>query len=201
MTKDKKKWGDIFGKPKNGENNDSNEIQNNESSNDNQESNSNDNTNNESILDLEKIISEVKEKEKKLLYVLAEKENQINLLRQDIIFEKESFAIKFIKSISKELDDLFRIMNALTQKHKDDTMIQALKVNSDKFIAALGKMNVSVLLPKIGDDFDSNLHNAITQIEDKNLEDGKIAQVASACYLLGDKVISHAMVIVVNNNQ
>jgi molecular chaperone GrpE len=197
-----KKWGDIFGsKAKDGKDGSSNENLKNENQNDNQIHNDNENNDqsNEKIAQLAKALSEAQEKEKKLLYVLAEKENQINLLRQDMIFEKESYAIKFIKSISKELDDLFRIMNAITEKNPEDPTIYALKVNCDKFIAALEKMNVKVILPKIGDVFDSNLHNAITQIKDEKLESGTIAQVASACYLLGDKVISHAIVIVVDN--
>ena len=57
-----------------------------------------------------------------------------------------------------------------------------------------------MILPKIGDDFDDKFHNAITQIKDENLKNGKVAQVASACYILGEKVITHAMVVVVNND-
>ncbi len=161
--------------------------------------NDNEAINNEALKNIEKQLTEMQDKEKKLLYLLAEKENQINLLRQDIIVEKESFSIKFIKTISKELDDLFRIMNILVEENPDNSTIQALKANSEKFIKAMEKMNVRVILPQKGDDFDSSMHNAIAQVKDESLENGKIAQVASACYIMGEKVISHAMVIVVNN--
>lgn len=194
------KWSNMFkgGSSNNETTKETEEILNNENT-QSEESEANMNHKNEKIKNLENTISDLQEKEKKLLYALAEKENQINLLRQDVVLERESFAIKFIKSISKELDDLFRIMDAMTNKNPEDSMIQALKSNADKFIKALEKINVKVTLPKIGDDFDDKFHDAITQIPDENLENGKIANVASACYMYGDKVISHAMVVVVNN--
>jgi molecular chaperone GrpE len=201
-----KKWGDIFGKSKNDKQENQNESENQKNDNDNLKENSSEieeggiNLKDEEIKNIQKTLAESQDREKKLLYVIAEKENQINLLRQDMIFEKESFSIKFIKAISKELDDLFRIMQAITEKNKDDPMTHALKVNCDKFISALEKINVKVILPKIGDEFDDKFHNAITQIKSEEYDNGKIAQVASGCYLLGDKVISHAMVVVVNNN-
>ena len=191
-----KKWGDIFSKSKE----EKHAINENGVAHDENCEESPENQNNNEMLDLQKAIVELQEKEKKLLYVLAEKENHINLLKQDMVFDKEAFAIKFIRTISKELDDLFRIMHVMTEKNKDDPLISALKVNCDKFIVALEKINIKVILPKIGDDFDDKFHNAITQIKDENLKNGKVAQVASACYILGEKVITHAMVVVVNND-
>ena len=50
----------------------------------------------------------------------------------------------------------------------------------------------------IGDTFDPQLHNAISMVDSDELESGQIAAVFQTGYKIGDKIIRHAMVQVVN---
>ena len=59
----------------------------------------------------------------------------------------------------------------------------------------LKKMGVSEIETK---KFDPNLHNAVMHVEDENLGEGEIVEVFQKGYMLGDKVIRHAMVKVAN---
>lgn len=50
----------------------------------------------------------------------------------------------------------------------------------------------------VGEEFNPDLHNAVSHIEDENLEENVISAVFQKGYLLGDKVVRHAMVQVAN---
>ena len=50
----------------------------------------------------------------------------------------------------------------------------------------------------VGDAFDPQLHNAISMVDSDELESGQIAAVFQTGYKIGDKIIRHAMVQVVN---
>lgn len=50
----------------------------------------------------------------------------------------------------------------------------------------------------VGDDFDPQLHNAVSKIESEDYGDGKLSQIFQKGYKIGDKVIRHAMVQVAN---
>lgn len=49
-----------------------------------------------------------------------------------------------------------------------------------------------------GDDFDPNRHNAVMHVEDDSVENETVVEVFQKGYLLGDRIIRHAMVKVAN---
>lgn len=51
---------------------------------------------------------------------------------------------------------------------------------------------------EVGDDFDPQLHNAVSRVENEELGENQIASVFQKGYKIGDKVIRHAMVQVAN---
>ena len=51
---------------------------------------------------------------------------------------------------------------------------------------------------EVGDEFDPNLHNAISMVDSEELKSNQIAAVFQTGYKIGDKIIRHAMVQVVN---
>lgn len=51
---------------------------------------------------------------------------------------------------------------------------------------------------EVGDDFDPQLHNAVSKVENEELGENQIASVFQKGYKIGDKVIRHAMVQVAN---
>ena len=61
----------------------------------------------------------------------------------------------------------------------------------------LEKLGVTEIEAK-GQPFDPNRHNAVMHIEDESLGENVVAQVFQAGFMLGDKVIRHAIVQVAN---
>ena len=61
----------------------------------------------------------------------------------------------------------------------------------------LEKLGVTVLDPQ-GETFDPEKHNAVMHVEDENLGESVVSQVYQKGFLLGDKVIRFATVVVAN---
>lgn len=61
----------------------------------------------------------------------------------------------------------------------------------------LKKLGVSEIEAE-GKPFDPALHNAVSQKEDENFGENTVCQVFQKGYMIGDKVIRHAMVVVAN---
>jgi len=101
------------------------------------------------------------------------------------------------RSIFKELlpilDSLDRAINA----QADEESNEGLEMVKNQFLKILENNGITEIKASIGDEFDHNIHSAITEVdvEDKKLV-GKIVEVASAGYQLDEKVIRAVKVIV-----
>ncbi|MBE6854600.1 MAG: nucleotide exchange factor GrpE [Ruminococcus sp.] len=76
---------------------------------------------------------------------------------------------------------------------------EAYKTGMEKIYAqletSLKKLGVTEI-ESLGKEFDPNLHNAIKQVEDSDYAEGYICEVFQKGYMLGDRVVRHAMVAV-----
>ena len=68
---------------------------------------------------------------------------------------------------------------------------------SEQFNSSLTKLGVKSF-GDVGDDFNPEIHNAISHIESEELGENVIAQIFQKGYSLGDKIVRHAMVSVAN---
>jgi len=158
----------------------------------NDEGNFNENLKNE-IEQLKKENLELKDKVEKCLYVIAEKDNIIKKTKNDIVNESQLALQKFIKSNGSAIDDLMRIL-----RKSDDN---ALKMVFNKFIKSFEDNNIIIKFPEKGDTFDPMIHNAVSCIVDSQSKDNTVADAMSAYYIVCDKVILNAMVVVVKNDE
>ena len=62
------------------------------------------------------------------------------------------------------------------------------------------KNNIEEINP-LGESFNPQFHQAISTIENKNEEDDKITEVVQKGYLLSNRVIKPALVIVIKNKE
>ena len=75
-----------------------------------------------------------------------------------------------------------------------------IEMTRDSLLRALEQNKIFRYEPEVGELFDHNVHQAISQIQNPELEDGTIADSFQAGYNLGDRVLKHAMVVIVKNN-
>lgn len=102
-----------------------------------------------------------------------------------------------VEALLPVLDDFDRAIKELEKDDKSADALEGIKLIYNKLFNTLKEKGVSIIEVNPGDDFNIDLHEAITQIPapDQNLKD-KIVDVVQQGYLLHDKVIRYAKVVV-----
>ncbi|AWU45037.1 nucleotide exchange factor GrpE [Blattabacterium punctulatus] len=142
------------------------------------------------------IIKEKLEKEKdKFLRIFAEFENYKKRIKKESLYLFRTVHQQIIIDLIPILDDFERGLKEL-QKSKDQLIIQGISLIQVKFIKILKQKGLNKIQIKKGDDFNTDFHEAITQIPvlKENLK-GKIIEIIESGYILQKKVIRHAKVI------
>ena len=140
--------------------------------------------------EIEALTNSLAEANEKYLRLAAEYDNfrkRSAKEKSDAYSDAYSDAIKAILPLADSLDQALNF-------NPDDDGIKAL---SKLFIDTLSKMGVSPI-ESDGKEFDPNFHNAIMHEEDESMGENLVSQTFQKGYTLGEKVIRHAMVKVVN---
>ena len=93
------------------------------------------------------------------------------------------------------LDNLERAVDAAAGS-PDDALKNGVEMVLKQMTDAYGKLEVKPI-DRLGEKFDPNLENAILQGTAEEGEPGTVCQVLQKGYMIGDKVLRHAMVKVV----
>lgn len=101
-------------------------------------------------------------------------------------------AVSEILTVADSLEMALKAAENAPEEFKKGIELVAAQMQS-----ALAKLNVEKF-GEVGEEFDPELHNAVSRVEDENLGENVIAQVFQSGYKTGDKIIRHAMVQVAN---
>lgn len=82
-------------------------------------------------------------------------------------------------------------------KDADKEILKGVELISNQLDKSFEKLKIEQY-GKIGEEFDPNVHNAVSMVDSDELKSNQIAQVFQTGYKIGDKIIRHAMVQVVN---
>ncbi len=96
-----------------------------------------------------------------------------------------------VKTLLPAIDSLQMAVNSVGDASDDHA--KGLKMIMAQMQEALKKLNVEEYGER-GDEFNPELHNAVAQVEDAELEENQIAAVFQKGYKIGDKIVRHAMV-------
>ncbi|MCC5941084.1 MAG: nucleotide exchange factor GrpE [Balneolaceae bacterium] len=94
-------------------------------------------------------------------------------------------------------DDLVRTLEMMEKNNPDSPYLDGVKLILSKFDSVLEKNGVT-RIDESGVPFDVNIHDAmlIQKSEDDSVESGTVLQVVESGYLMGEKTLRHAKVIV-----
>jgi molecular chaperone GrpE len=138
--------------------------------------------------------TKLKEQEEKYLRLYAEFDNFRRRNAKERLELIQQAGGELIRLLLPVLDDLDRSLKASEQN--SEGLREGIELVNRKFIGLLESKGLKKMEAK-GLEFDSELHEAITQIpvSDDSLK-GKIVEVVEDGYLLNDKVIRYAKVII-----
>ncbi len=145
--------------------------------------------------ELKKLRQELDEHKQQYLRVLAEYDN----FRKRTANEKSAI---YNNAVSDTVQAILPIADniglALSQeKASAEDMRKGIEMIQTQIDAAFEKLGIATV-GETGETFDPNLCNAIDHIEDESLEENVISQVYQKGYMLGDRVVRHAVVQVAN---
>ncbi len=149
----------------------------------------------------EKKIQELEEKYKDINEKYLRLYSEFDNYRRRTIKER----IEYVQNASKDLivellpilDDFERAIKSVDQNTSDniDTFKEGLQLIYNKFKAILKAKGLEEIKAE-GEEFDTDFHEAVTQIKADEKDKGKVIDVIEKGYLLNDKVIRYAKVVV-----
>jgi|TARA_B110000971_G_C20017360_1_gene504600 molecular chaperone GrpE len=147
---------------------------------------------------MEKLEKSVASEQDKFLRLFAEFENYKKRTSKERMDLFKTANQEVIVAMLPVVDDFERAMKELS-KEEDSELYKGVSLIQNKFIGVLKNKGLEEVAASAGDIFDSEIHDAITQIPapDKKMK-GKIIDVIEKGFQLGDKIIRHPKVVVGN---
>lgn len=144
----------------------------------------------------QKLQDELAESKDKYLRLYAEFENHRRRTARERLELIQTAGVEVLRALLPIVDDFERAEKSYKGK-EDDKESEGFFLIKNKFLKILEQSGVTPMETKPEDDFNPDLHEAITQIAapDERLK-GKILDVVEKGYLLNEKVIRFAKVVV-----
>lgn len=137
---------------------------------------------------------ELKESSDKYLRLLAEYDNY----RKRTQKEKEAIAGDVKAAVILTLLPVYdNLLRALSQETEDAAFYKGVEMIANQCKVAFESLGAEEI-PALGAQFDPAFHNAAMHVEEEGQGDNIIIEVFQAGFVMGDKVIRHAMVKVAN---
>ena len=148
----------------------------------------------EVVSELDAVKAELEEMRENYLRQVAEFDN----FRKRTAKEKEdTYTFALAKCITEFLPIMDNFERALACETTDESYKKGVEMIYNQLGEMMKKLGVSEIEAD-GKPFDPNLHNAVSQKEDPGFGENTVCQVFQKGYMIGDKVIRHAMVVVAN---
>lgn len=143
----------------------------------------------------EKLQKELESQKDMYLRLRAEYDNYRKRTSQEKLSIYADATAKAIEELLPLADSLVAAMNAPA----NDADTKGIELVSNQFFTCLDKLNVKAF-GEIGDEFNPEIHNAVSMTENPDLGKNAVAAVFQKGFKIGDKVIRPAMVVVANCN-
>jgi molecular chaperone GrpE len=147
---------------------------------------------------IDELTSEVEKEKDQFLRLFAEFENYKKRTSKERLELYKTASQEVVTALLAVVDDFERALTEIKKSENQD-QLQGIELIYNKLIDTLQNQGLAKMEVGQGDDFDVELHEAITQIpapEDKLK--GKIVDVVGTGYKLGEKIIRYPKVVVGN---
>ena len=137
---------------------------------------------------------EADENNDRLKRIMAEFENFKKRTQKEKELQYNSILADVISSLLPVIDNLEKAVQTNTE---DASFKQGVEMVYKQLLDVLASYGVKKI-EAVGNRFDPELHDAVSHVEDETLGEQIVKEVFRTGYILGDKVVRHAMVIVAN---
>lgn len=127
-----------------------------------------------------------------LLRERAEMQNVRKRVQRDVENARKFALEKFVSELLPVIDNLERAVEASAG---DQAVREGVELTLKSFLNTLEKFHVKVVDP-LGEPFDVNFHQAMTMVDNKDMEPNTVMDVMQKGYTLNDRLVRPAMVVV-----
>mmetsp|Transcript_7158 Transcript_7158/g.8283 ORF Transcript_7158/g.8283 Transcript_7158/m.8283 type:complete len:264 (-) Transcript_7158:43-834(-) len=153
------------------------------------------------VSETEKLEAKLKDMKDQLLRSLAEQENIRRIAKRDVENARSFAVTSFAKSLLETSDNLSRAMDAVPEELRKDTenhpvlatLYEGIHMTDSGLSKAFNKNGLKKF-GESGDKFDPNMHEALFEYPDENMDAGSVGQVMKVGFMLNDRVIRPAEV-------
>ena len=149
------------------------------------------------ILVLEEQVQELKNQ---ILLSLADSENVRKRAIKEVADAQKYAVGNFAESLINVLENLYRstehLNDELLKNEAVRKIYEGIDITRKEFLTVLEKHGVKRIFPQIGDKFDHNFHQALSQQPSADYPNESILNVVQAGYLLNSRLLKPAMVVV-----
>lgn len=145
--------------------------------------------------DAEALLAEVTGLKDQMLREQAETQNLRKRLQRDVENARKFALEKFVGDLLPVVDNLERAISAASDDEAVKPVKEGVELTLKSFLDVLGRFNVQQLNP-VGEPFDPQFHEAVTMVPNPAMEPNSVMDVMQKGYLLNDRLIRAAMVVV-----
>jgi len=144
---------------------------------------------------------EAAEYKDRLLRTLAEMENLRKRTEREVADARIYGIASFAREVLAVADNMHRALGAIGSELREHgeakvkSLIEGVELTERELMKALEKSGVRMFSPA-GEKFDPNVHQAMFEMDTRDVPPGHVAQVIQAGYMIGDRVLRPAMVAV-----
>ncbi len=143
---------------------------------------------------IESLQTDVEDKQDQWLRALADFENYKKRVQRDATRTYQDAVVNVVKAYLPIADDLERALQNRPPDTESNNWFAGIELILQKLITLLKNQGIERMDVKPGDEFDPNVHEAITQEDHPDFVDGQIIEIVQPGYFMSDRIIRPAMV-------
>ena len=144
--------------------------------------------------EIESLKTELEDQKDSYLRAHADFDNYKKRVNRDAARSYQDAMSSVLKIFLSVSDDIERALKNPPKENEISSWINGIELIHQKLMGQMKNQGVERMDVKPGDQFDPNMHEAITQEEHPEYEDGQIIDVVQPGYQISDRVIRPAMV-------
>ena len=144
--------------------------------------------------EIESLKTELEDQKDSYLRAHADFDNYKKRVKRDAARSYQDAMSSILKIFLSVSDDIERALKNPPKENEISSWINGIELIHQKLMGQMKNQGVERMNIKPGDQFDPNMHEAITQEEHPEYKDGQIIDVVQPGYQISDRVIRPAMV-------
>ncbi len=144
---------------------------------------------------IEQLQADVEAARDSALRAQADAQNVKRRAEQDVEKARKFALERFSGDLLPIVDNLERALEAATEDEAVKPIVEGVELTLKSFLDVLGKNNIEQINPE-GEPFDPQLHQAMSMVENPDVEPNSVIAVVQKGYSLNGRLIRPAMVMV-----